>query len=93
MTDRRLSRSIRFGLETIAEALRVISRGRPLAVEAGRRVGRAGARIDYDWPNLGLEEEATTRAMLQEVRGSCRLLHDDIRAACFAYEIEDRPRR
>ena len=52
VTDQHLSRSIRFGLETITEALLVISRGRPLAVEAGRRVGRAGARIDYDWPNL-----------------------------------------
>lgn len=92
VTDPLLSRSVRFGLEMILKALDVISGGRPLAVEAGRRAGRMASSIDYDWPNYDLEDEDTTRTVLQEIRQSCLLLHHDIRAAYFDYEIEDIPR-
>ncbi len=76
----------------MSDALDVISMGRPLSVEAGRRAGRMAASIDYDWPNHDPEDEGTTRAMLQGIRQSCRLLHDDIQVTYFEYEIEDIPR-
>lgn len=91
VTDPYLPRSVRFGLRMIIDALDVVSLGEPLAVEAGRRAGRTGARIDFDWPNLDLGDRSAARAMLHGIRESCGLLHDDIRAAYFAYEIEDTP--
>ena len=91
VTDPLFSRSIRFGLGMISEALNVISSGQPLAVEAGRRAGRMVARVDCEWPNHDLEDEDATRAMLQQVGQSSRLLHGDIRAIYFDYEIEDVP--
>ena len=75
----------------ISDALNVISVGRPLTVEAGRRTGRMLAKIDCEWPNHDLKDEDATRAMLQQVGLSSRLLHDDIQAAHFDYEIEDVP--
>ena len=91
VTDPRLPRSVRFGLAMIIDALDVVSLREPLAVEAGRRAGRMAARIDFDWPNLDLADRSATRAMLDGIRDSCRLLHDDIRVAYFDYEIEDTP--
>lgn len=92
VTDPLFSRSIRFSLGVISDALGVISAGQPLTLEAGRRAGRLVARIDCEWPNHDLEDEDATRALLQQVGQSSRLLHDDIRAAYFDYEIEDAPR-
>lgn len=89
VTDPLLTRSIRHCLGVVSDALNVISVGRPFTVEAGRRVGRMLARIDYEWPNHDLEDEDATRAMLQQVGQSSRLLHDDIRTAYFDYEVED----
>ena len=91
VTDPHLPRSVRFGLAMIIHALDVVSLGEPLAVEAGRRAGRTAARIDFDWPNLDLGDRSATRALLRGIGESCRRLHDDIRMAYFAYEIEDTP--
>lgn len=91
-TDPLLARSIRYCLGKISNALSVISAGKPLAVEAGRRTGRMVARIDYDGPNHDFEDEDATRSLLQLMGESSRLLHDDIRAAFFDYELEDAPR-
>lgn len=91
VTDPLLTRSIRYCLGVVAEALDVISEGRPLKVEAGRRVGRMLTRIDCEWPNHDLEDADATRAMLQQVGQSSRQLHDDIRTAYFDYEVEDVP--
>ena len=49
------------------------------------------ASIDHDWPDRDRTDDDATRAALQAFGASCRLLHDDIAAAYFNYEIEDAP--
>ena len=92
VADPLLSRSIRYALARVWDALDAISSHQPLAVEAGRRAGRMAARIDYDWPNRDPEDDDATRATLMEIRDSCRKLHDDVEAAYFDYAIEDSPK-
>ena len=91
VADPSLSHSIRHALARIVEALDAVSSGPPLQVEAERRAGRMAASIDHDWPDRGREDDNATRAALQEFGQSCRLLHDDIAAAYFNYEIKDAP--
>lgn len=88
-TDPLLARSIRYCLGKITNGLDVICAGKPLTVEAGRRIGRMTAGIDYDWPSHDCEDRPKTRSLLQQVGASSRLLHGDIRAAFFDYKIED----
>ena len=92
VVDPLLPHSIRYAQAEITEALDAVSSRRPLAIGAGRRTGRMMACIDYDWPNRDAHDDVATRAMLWKTRESCRRLHDDIEAAYFHYEIEDRPR-
>ena len=91
VADPLLSHSIRYALARITDALDAVSARLPLATEAGRRTGRMAARIDYDWPNRDADDDPAARATLQGLQNSCRLLHDDIKATYFDYEIEDRP--
>ena len=93
VSDPRLSHSIRYALERIAEQLRAVAERRnSSATLAGqRRVGRLAARLDYDWPYRNAQDDAATRAVLGEIRGACRSLHTDIEAAYFRYAIEDSP--
>ena len=92
VADPLLSRSIRYALARVWDALDTISSHQPLAVEAGRGVGRMAARLDHDWPNRDPGDDAATRRMLQEILESCRKLHDDVETAYFDYAIEDSPR-
>ena len=94
VSDMRLSHSIRHALERIAEQLRAVASQRESAagLAAQRRVGRIAARLDYDWPYRDPEDDASTRAVLSEIRDACRLLHADIESAYFSYAIEDSPR-
>ena len=85
VADPHQSRSIRFALARICEALEAVSAGRPLVVEAGRRAGRLAASIDYDWPNRDPADEDAIRATLRGIGESCRRLHGDIDAAYFSY--------
>ena len=93
ISDPRLSHSIRYALERIAEQLRAVAerRNSGASLAAQRRVGRISARLDYDWPDRNPRDDAATRAVLGEIRSACRLLHDDIEEACFLYAIEDSP--
>ena len=95
VSDPRLSHSIRYALERIAEQLRTVAARRELspALAAQRRTGRIAARLDYDWPYRDPEDDAATRAVLGEILDACRLLHGDIEAAYFHYAIEDSPGR
>ncbi len=95
VSDPRLSHSIRYAFARIEEQLRAVAvhRDTEAALVAQRRVGRAAARLDYDWPYRDPEDDAATQALLGEIRAACLLLHDDIEAACFQYAIEDSPRR
>ena len=89
VADPLLSRSIRYALGQVRQALDAVSAGRPLIAEAGRRAGRLAAVIDYDWPNRDPADEEAIRATLRGIGESCRRLHDDIDAAYFSYGPED----
>ncbi len=89
VADPLLSRSIRYALGQVGQALDAVSAGRPLIAEAGRRAGRLAAAIDYDWPNRDPADEEAIRATLRGIGESCRRLHDDIDAAYFSYGPED----
>ena len=93
VSDPRLSHSIRYALERIAEQLRAVTerRNSGAALAGQRRVGRLAARLDYDWPYRNSEDDAANRAVLGEIRGACRSLHTDIETAYFRYAIEDSP--
>ncbi len=91
VADPQLSRSIRYALARVWDALDTISSRRPLAVEAGRGVGRMAGRLDYDWPNRDPGDDAATRRTLLEIREACRKLHADVETAYFDYAIEDSP--
>ena len=91
VVDARLAHSIRYALARIVEALDAVSGGRPLDSAPGRRAGRMVAAIDYDWPERAHDDDAATQAALEDVRTSCRSLHDEISATYFDYEIEDTP--
>lgn len=91
VVDARLAHSIRHALAELIDALEIVSGGRPLEVAAGRRAGRLASRIDHDWPERDRADDAATRAALQDIRQSCRHLHDDIAGTYFEYEIEDAP--
>ena len=91
VSDPLLSHSVRYALVRISNALDAVSARRPLAIEAGRCVGRMAAHIDNDWPNRDPGDDAATRTTLREIRESCRRLHDDIEATFFDYGIEDSP--
>ena len=91
VADPLLAHSVRHALGQVVSALDAVADGQSLEVEAGRRAGRMAAGIDHDWPGRDPADDAATRAALQEVRESCRLLHDDIVATYFDYEIEDTP--
>ena len=91
VADPLLAHSVRHALARVTEALDAVSSGRSLAVEAGRRAGRMAAVIDHDWPNRDPDDDDATRAALQDVRDSCLLLHEDIAATYFHYEIVDAP--
>ena len=89
VADPLASRSIRYALAQVSQALDAVSAGRPLIAEAGRRAGRLAAAIDYDWPNRDPADEEAIRATLRGIGESCRRLHDDIDAAYFSYGLED----
>ena len=89
VADPQLSRSIRYALARICEALDAVSAGRPLIVEAGRRAGRLASSIDYDWPNRDPADADAIRATLRGIGDSCHRLHNDIDAAYFGYAVED----
>ena len=89
VADPLLSRSIRYALAQVCQALEAVSAGRPLIAEAGRRAGRLAAAIDYDWPNRDPADEEAIRATLRGIGESCRRLHHDIDAAYFSYGLED----
>ena len=93
VSDPRLTHSIRYALERVAEQLRAVAerRNSSAALAGQRRVGRLAARLDYDWPYRNAQDDAATRAVLGEIRGACRSLHTDIEAAYFRYAIEDSP--
>ncbi len=93
VSDPRLSHSIRYALERIAEQLHSVLEGRisDSALAAQRRVGRIAARLDFDWPYRDPRDDAATRTVLGEIRNECRSLHADIESACFSYTIEDSP--
>ena len=91
VADPALAHSIRYALGRIVEALDAVSSGPPLQIEAERRAGRMAAGIDHDWPNRDPGDDGAARAALQEIGESCRLLHDDIVAAYFDYEVRDAP--
>ena len=93
VSDPRLSHSIRYALERIAEQLRAVAerRNSSAALAGQRRVGRLAARLDYDWPYRNAQDDAATRAVLGEIRGACRSLHTDIETAYFRYAVEDSP--
>ncbi len=91
VADSRLAHSIRYALGVIADALDTISANGSLCIEAGRRVGRMMAQIDYDWPNRDPLDDDATRRALHGVGDGCRRLHDDMVTTFFDYEIEDSP--
>ena len=90
VSDPRLPHSVRYALAKVSTALDVISVHRP-AVEANRLAGRMAALIDFDWPSRDPEDDTATRNTLQDIRNSCRRLHEDVQATYFDYEVEDRP--
>ena len=93
VSDSRLSHSIRYALDRIAEHLDAVAERRDAGsvLDARRRVGRIAARLDFDWPYRDTGDDAVTRAYLGEIRSACRLLHDDIEKAYFDYAVEDSP--
>ncbi len=91
VADPLVSRSVRYAVARICEALDAVSAGRPLIVEAGRRAGRLAAAIDYDWPNRDPADDEAIRATLREIGESCHQLHGDIDAAYFSYATEAGP--
>ena len=91
VTDPSLSHSIRHGLGRIVDALDAVAVGPALKIEAERRAGRMAASIDLDWPDRDRDDDDATRAALREIGESCRLLHEDIAAAYFNYEVKDAP--
>ena len=91
VADPSLAHSIRYGLAQVVEALDAVAAGPPLQIEAERRAGRMAASVDHDWPDRDPHDDKATRAVLQDIGESCRLLNDDIAAAYFDYEIEDAP--
>ena len=93
VSDPRLSHSIRYALERIAEQLQAVAerRNSGAALAGQRRVGRIAARLDFDWPYRDSEDDTATRAVLGDIRSACRLLHDDIETAYFHYTVEDSP--
>ena len=93
VSDPRLSRSIRHALAQISDVLDAVTPpGKlPGGLEAVRRTSRMAARIDYDWPDRDPKDDSATRTTLQDIRDSCRRLHEDIEATYFDYEIEDTP--
>ena len=91
VADPQLAHSIRYALARVVDALDAVSVGETLRLEAGRRAGRMAAAIDHDWPNRDPDDDAATRAALQDIGTSCRRLHDDIAATYFDYEVEDTP--
>ena len=69
-------------------------RGRRRPVARGRSRAPRGPHGRRHRPRLARSRprrRRATRAALQEIRESCRLLHDDIAATYFDYEIEDTP--
>ena len=92
VSDRRLAHSIRYALDCISASLDAVGEQRPLAVEAGRRVGRVAASLEYDWPQRDPQDDTAARAMLGEIRRACLRLNEDIEASYFNYEIQDSPR-
>lgn len=90
VSDPRLPHSVRYALAKVSTALDVISVHRP-AVEANRLAGRMAALIDFDWPCRDPEDDTATRNTLQNIRNSCRRLHEDLQATYFDYEVEDKP--
>ena len=74
-----------------SQRLDAVAAGPPLQIEAERRAGRMAASVDHDWPDRDPHDDKATRAVLQDIGESCRLLNDDIAAAYFDYEIEDAP--
>ena len=93
VSDPRLSHSIRYALDRIAEQLQAVAerRNSGASLAGRRRVGRIAARLDFDWPYRDTQDDAATRAVLGEIRSACRLLHDDIETAYFHYAVEDSP--
>ena len=93
VSDPRLSYSIRYALTQISDTLNIVTPPLKLpgALEAVRRTSRMAARIDYDWPDRDPKDDSATRTTLQDIRNSCRRLHEDIAATYFDYEIEDTP--
>ena len=89
VTDPSLSHSIRHALGRIVDALDAVAVGPALKIEAERRAGRMGASSDHDWPDRDRGDDDATRAALREIGESCRLLHQDIAAAYFDYEVKD----
>ena len=91
VADNRLAHSIRYALGAVTAALDAVAASGSLRIEAGRRVGRMMARIDYDWPNRDPFDDDATRATLRDIGEGCRRLHDDMTATFFDYAIEDTP--
>ncbi len=90
VSDLRLSRSIRYALARIVEALEHVSRERP-AEEAQRLAGHMAAYIDFDWPRHNLNDAEATRTVLREMRDTSCKVHENIETTYFEYEIEDTP--
>lgn len=90
VSDLRLSRSVRYALARIVEALEHVSEKRP-ALEARRLAGHMAAYIDFDWPRHNLDDADATRTVLRELRDTARKVHEDVETTYFEYEIEDAP--
>lgn len=90
VSDMRLSRSIRYALARIVEALECVSEKRP-AQEAHRLAGHMAAYIDFDWPRHNLNDTDATRTVLRKLRDTSRKVHENIETTYFEYEIEDTP--
>ena len=90
VADARLAHSLRHSLLMIAESLKEVSGSQARQAEVARRVRRMAGWIDGDWPRRDPNDDEAARAALARLRQSCRQLHEDIAAAFFSVEIQDR---
>lgn len=91
VTDANLSNSICYTLNEVADAYDAIAGGRRdgPACDARRRIGRARAFIEYDWPTRDRADDDATRPMLQTITSACLQFHTDLEAAFFSYPVWD----
>ena len=89
VTDERLPRSLKRGMDAVAEDLAVIEAGPGPTAEALRLARLLGATIRGGWPD-GPDLDPR-EGVLTDLRRTCRELHGLIGAAWVDYPVEGRP--